>query len=127
MRKFRNAALAAVTATAVAFGGTAVASADDGAAQTDAKDTSNSQQTEQNSESADQRKEFDLSSNLGKQYDADQPAHFKDFSSNAENLPEWAGAWRKALNAIAVATGLGAIIAAGNWALNKGLLPQIQW
>lgn len=132
MRKFRNAALAAATATAVAFGGTAVASAE----QTGTPDGGSSTFTSGSSKDKGDT-EFKKvlgaffeggSSKVGDVTGGDKSVEIDNVwgkevvdSKNAQ----WARIWRDAVNWTALAAGLGLVIAAGNAALHEGLLPQI--
>lgn len=131
MRKFRNAALAAATATAVAFGGTAVASAE----QTGEVIKGSSTFTSGSSQDGDAKFGEVLgalfqggSSAAGKLTGADQSVDL-DHVWGAERIDEgtaqWARMWRDAVNWTALAAGLGLVFAAGNWALHEGYLPQI--
>ncbi|MDK8794437.1 hypothetical protein QP968_01735 [Corynebacterium sp. MSK041] len=136
MRKFRNAALAAATATAVAFGGVTVAGAEE------AKETApsafvsgSSTKNPNNTEIKDVLKQgFDGMSSgkgfsgFGHATDADKPA-FLTFLFGKEKkdgeTPQWALMWRDAIDWFALLAGLGALIGLGNWALHEGLLPQL--
>lgn len=132
MRKFRNAALAAATATAVAFGGTAVASAvqpegpNDGGSSTF---TSGSSQEGDASVGQILGALFEGgSSAVGNITGADQDADMdKVWGSEIfnEGTPQWARIWRDLVNWAGLAAGIGLIIGAGNWALHEGYLPQI--
>ncbi len=132
MRKFRNAALAAATATAVAFGGTAIANAEDttngGSSQASIFTGSSKQDGDSSlSEFFKKGREGQGSSGYGDALDADTPARASDFYGKQEgtNMPQWARVWRDTINFFAYATVIGAVIGAGNWALNRGYLPQI--
>lgn len=132
MRKFRNAALAAATATAMVLGGTSVATA----AEKDGFFAS-STFTSGSSQPGD-AKMTELSSELfsengihkvGKKTGAEKTAKLTDMfgATNDSELPQWARMWRDALNWVGLAAGIGLIIAAANAALHEGLLPQIPW
>ena len=131
MRKFRNAALAAATATAVAFGGTAVASAKETGEPTGGSSTFTS------GSSQDGDKSFGEvlgaffeggSSKVGDITGGDESVEIDNVWGkqvvDGENA-QWGRLWRDALNWTALAAGLGIAIGAGNWALHEGYLPQI--
>lgn len=130
MRKFRNAALAAATATAVAFGGTAIATA---APQPNGTSSSLTSGTKQDGDTPvrDLIKAIGEKPGLGAvgdKTDADVEVDIRDVWGKEvydEQTPQWARIWRDTLNWFTIATALGTIIAAGNWALYNGLLPQI--
>ncbi|WP_273412104.1 hypothetical protein [Corynebacterium appendicis] len=131
MRKFRNAALAAATATAVAFGGTAVASAEQTGEITGGSSTFTS-----GSSQPDDASLGDIlgayftggSSAVGDITGGDQAIDLDNLLgrevADGENA-QWGRLWRDALNWTALAAGLGIAIGAGNWALHEGYLPQI--
>ena len=131
MRKFRNAALAAATATAVAFGGTAVASAKETGEVTGGSSTFTS------GSSKDSDTDFGEvlgalfeggSSKVGDVTGGDESVEIDNVWGkqvvDSENA-QWARLWRDMVNWTALAAGLGIIIGAGNWALHEGYLPQI--
>ena len=134
MRKFRNAALAAVTASAVAFGGTAVATA---APQPDESRNYFSSGSSQESDTP----IVELIGKIGEKpgleavgdaTDADTDADIRDvwgsetYKDN-ENVPQWARLWSDGVNWFALGTIIGGVVGAANWALYNGLLPQIDW
>nr|VDG63390.1 Uncharacterised protein [Streptococcus thermophilus] len=136
MRKFRNAALAAATATAVAFGGASVATAQENPTGGSSTFTSGSSQYKEKNNGASLT---ELSSDLikgpglfgvGQKTEADQTSNITDLLGKKVDdsaAPTWALMWRDALNWLGVAIGIGAVIGLGNYALNQGLLPQIPW
>lgn len=110
MRNFRNAALAAATATAVAFGGVSVASAAD--ASTPATGT------------------IQNSSTTSKDWETTTPWYITDSEGHTKNpdlVPEWASAWRTGSIVAGVGAVIGLIIAGVNYASYNGWiqLPQI--
>lgn len=121
MRNFRTAAVAAATAVTVAFGGTAVASA----------------------ESSNENTGSSLSSSsftqLGKDWgawsegkdgkpvvEADDQVTGEDMFGKevAKEIPEWASNWKKGATALGITSVIGAIIGAYNYAVYNGILPQ---
>lgn len=131
MRKFRNAALAAATATAVAFGGTAVASAEQTGEVTGGSSTFTSGSSQPGDTSfGDVLGAFFKggSSEVGKVTGADQEADVDNiFGAEVADgeTPQWGRLWRDLVNWAGLAAGIGLIIGAGNWALHEGYLPQI--
>ncbi|MDK8625269.1 hypothetical protein [Corynebacterium appendicis] len=134
MRKFRNAALAAVTASAVAFGGTTVATA---ASQ---PDESRNYFTSGSSQEGDASIK-DLIGAIGKgpglkglgdETEADTSGDLRDVLGKEtykedENVPQWIRLWSDGINWFALGTIIGGVVGAANWALYNGLLPQIDW
>lgn len=144
MRKFRNAALAAATATAVAFGGTAVAGAEEAPAPKNPNNTSSSHFFSGWGGSHEGRDDATLgevlkqgfgklgegkgSTGFGAALDRTKPANISDFwGKQTGALPQWARIWRDSVEWLALLTGVGIVIGAGNWALHEGYLPQINW
>lgn len=138
MRKFRNAALAAATATAVAFGGTVVADAqesDNGAptAFISGSSTKNKNNTPLRDVFKEGHEAFKNGQGFwgyGNALGADDEAYLTYLLGKEKNdaeTPQWALMWRDAIDWLLLATGLGLTIGAGNWALNNGLLPQVDW
>ena len=135
MRTFRNAALAAATATAMVLGGTTVATAQEGNGTSSTFTSGSSKFKEQDGNP----KLTELSSALfqpngihqvGKLTGAKDDAKLTDLFGaqvNDSETPVWALMWRDALNWVGLAAGIGLIIAAANAALHEGLLPQIPW
>lgn len=132
MRKFRNAALAAVTASAVAFGGTAVATADT------QPDESRNYFTSGSSQKGDASIKNLIGAigkgpglgGVGKLTDADQEADLRDAFGDEtydEELPLWMLLWRDGIDWFALGTIIGGVVGAANWALYNGYLPQIDW
>ena len=137
MRKFRNAALAAATATALTFGGTSVAVAEEGTqapkAQTSSTFISGStRNADGDAKLGDIIKAFfqEGPKGVGKLTGADQQADFtKLWGANVddEGQPQWALLWRDGVNWLGLLSGIGIVIALGNAALHEGLLPQIKF
>lgn len=140
MRKFRNAALAAATATAVAFGGTVVADAQTLEETTGNSSTFTSGSSKNEKADGDNFTEFgEIASALSSQNGRHQAGQASNASEsvdldnlwgkrvNDDENPQWARIWRDGVNWLAVLTGLGLAIAAGNFALYTGLLPQIKF
>ena len=137
MRKFRNAALAAATATALTFGGTSVAVAEEGTqapkAQTSSTFISGStRNADGDAPLGDIIKTFfqEGPKGVGKLTGADQQADFtKLWGANVddEGQPQWALLWRDGVNWLGLLSGIGIVIALGNAALHEGLLPQIKF
>lgn len=137
MRKFRNAALAAATATAVAFGGTAVASAGEpegtessshffsgwGGTYNERKDATLGEVLEQGFKGLVEGKG---ATGFGAALGRDQEALISNFwGKETGSLPQWARIWRDSIEWFALLTGVGLVIGAGNYALHEGYLPQI--
>ena len=132
MRKFRNAALAAVTASAVAFGGTAVATA--AAQQDESRNYFNSGTSQEGDASI---KELigaigkkDGFKAVGDATDADKEVDLRDAFGDEtydENLPQWMRLWHDGINWFALGTIIAGVVGAANWALYNGYLPQIDW
>lgn len=141
MRKFRNAALAAATATAVAFGGTAVAAAETpknpnntssshffsgwGGEHEGRQDATLGEVLKKGFEKTGEGKG---STGFGAALDRTKPANISDFwGKQTGPLPQWARIWRDSIEWFALLTGVGLVVGAGNWALHEGYLPQIHW
>lgn len=132
MRKFRNAALAAATATAVAFGGTAIATA---APQPNGTSSSLTSGTKQEGDTSirDLIRAIGEKPGLGAvgdKTDANVEVDVRDVWGKEvydKETPQWARIWRDTLNWGALLTIIGTVIGAANWALYNGLLPQIDW
>lgn len=136
MRTFRNAALAAATASAVVLGGTSVAAAQENPTGGSSTFTSGSSKYK---EVNPDKSLGDFSSAVfqgpglfkaGQLVQSDQTANLTDvFGTKVDDTknPVWAMMWRDALNWVGLAAGIGLIIAAANAALHEGLLPQIPW
>ena len=137
MRKFRNAALAAATATALTFGGTSVAVAEEGnqapKAQTSSTFISGStRNADGDAPLGDIIKAFfkEGPKGVGKLTGADQEADFTKLWGarvDDEGQPQWALLWRDGVNWLGLLSGIGIVIALGNAALHEGLLPQIKF
>lgn len=130
MRKFRNAALAAATTVTVTFAGVSVAGAQTG--------ENLPSQAEQGSSSASSKQE-NVGSSVGKALleggsskagevtEADKLVNATDLfgsSVNDENNPLWALLWRDGGTIAAIATALGGVIAAYNYAVYQGIIPH---
>ncbi len=141
MRKFRNAALAAATATAVAFGGVTVAGAEEaapknpngtssshffsgwGGEHNGKKDSTLGEVLEQGFGKLGEGKGL---TGFGAAVDRTEPANISDFwGKQTGALPQWARIWRDSIEWFALLAGVGAVIGAANWALHEGLLPQL--
>ncbi|WP_299038886.1 hypothetical protein [uncultured Corynebacterium sp.] len=124
MRNFRTAAVAAATAVTVAFGGTAVASAE--------TPSTNENTTSSSSSSS-------SLTQLGKDWRAwtegedgkpvvtpDDQVTGEDMfgTETSENIPEWASNWKKGATALGITSIVGAIIGAYNYAVYTGIVPQ---
>lgn len=142
MRKFRNAALAAATATAVAFGGTAVAGAEEtpknpnntssshffsgwGGEHNGRTDATLGEVLKKGFEKTGEGKG---STGFGAALDRETDAQISNFwGKDTGPLPQWARIWRDSVEWFALLTGVGIVIGAGNYALHEGYLPQINW
>lgn len=106
MRNFRAAAVAAATATAVAFSATPAFAAD-------AQDAA--------------AKKPSLSAKIGAKTEADQPADGRDLLGtdvNDENNPQWAIIWRDLTYAGIATAAISTVIAAYNFAVYNGMIPD---
>ena len=123
MRNFRTAAVAAATAVTVAFGGTAVASAESSTANENTGSSFSSSSLTQ----------------LGKDWgawsegedgkpvvEADDQVTGEDMFGKevAKEIPEWASNWKKGATALGITSVIGAIIGAYNYAVYNGIVPQ---
>ena len=123
MRNFRTAAVAAATAVTVAFGGTAVASAESSTANENTGSSFSSSSLTQ----------------LGKDWgawsegedgkpvvEADDQVTGEDMFGKevAKEIPEWASNWKKGATALGITSVIGAIIGAYNYAVHNGIIPQ---
>lgn len=135
MRNFRTAAVAAATAVTVAFGGTAIASAqtDDKPANNDTivenqdvtKDATSSEISEALSSKDD--KYPTLSSKFGAVTDNEKKVTGEDLlgkEKHDETNPQWAKIWRDGTYALIGTTIAGALIAAYNFAVYNHILPN---
>ena len=124
MRNFRTAAVAAATAATVAFGGVAVASAED--------TTNERASLAENLSSvikdtkADDAEYPTLSSKIGANADKDQKVTGHDLlgKEKGENNPRWGEIWRDGTVALGITSAIGALIGAYNYAVYNGILPQ---
>lgn len=123
MRNFRTAAVAAATAVTVAFGGTAVASAETPSTNENTTSSSSSSSLTQ----------------LGKDWGAwtegedgkpvvtpNNQVTGEDMfgTETSEDIPEWASNWKKGATALGITSIVGAIIGAYNYAVYTGIVPQ---
>lgn len=129
MRKLRNAAIAGVTATALVFGGSTVATAQENPNGTSSSFISGWTQP-------DDAKFGEVIQSLfkpnglheaGKLTGADQEAKHTDLwgvrVDDTKN-PQWARIWRDLINWLLLVTGIGAVIGALNFAYHEGYLPH---
>ena len=124
MRNFRTAAVAAATAATVAFGGVAVASAED--------TTNERASLAENPSSvikdtkADDAEYPTLSSKIGANADKDQKVtgHNLLGEEKGKNNPRWGEIWRDGTVALGITSAIGALIGAYNYAVYNGILPQ---
>ncbi|OFN77992.1 MULTISPECIES: hypothetical protein [unclassified Corynebacterium] len=122
MRNFRTAAVAAATAVTVAFGGTAVASAE----------TNNNEGTSSFSSSSSSLTQ------LGKKWGAweegedgkpvvtpDNQVTGEDMfgTETSDKIPDWASYWKKGTIALGISSVIGAVIGAYNYAVYNGIIP----
>ena len=123
MRNFRTAAVAAATAVTVAFGGTAVASAESSTANENTGSSFSSSSLTQ----------------LGKDWGAwsegedgkpvvkpENQVTGEDMfgKETSDSIPEWASNWKKGATALGITSIVGAIIGAYNYAVYNGIVPQ---
>lgn len=121
MRNFRTAAVAAATAATVAFGGVAVASADERPS------------LGQNLSSVfdgvknDEGEYPTLSSKFGANADKDQQVTGHDLlgEKKGENNPLWGEIWRDGTVALGITSAIGALIGAYNYAVYNGFIPHV--
>lgn len=140
MRNFRTAAVAAATAVAVSFAGTSVAFAQS-SEETGTSENTNSTSSQNQDQDADTNPDADNegddanglssigggSSKIGDQTEADTPVTGVDLIGNEtddENNPSWGMIWRDGTYASLAAGVVGAIIAAYNFAVYNGILPN---
>lgn len=125
MRNFRTAAVAASTAVAVAFGGAAAASAEDAPVK--------EENLSSNLSSAfDKYKQLDgefetLSSKWGAATEANQKVNGGDLlgeRTHDESNALWSKIWRDGTYALLGTAAAGAVIAAYNYAVYTGIVPQ---
>jgi len=123
--RIRNAAIAGATALAVAFGGVAVASAED--------TTNERASLGQNLSSvikdtkADDGEHLTLSSKIGANADKDQKVTGHDLlgKQKGENNPRWGEIWRDGTVALGITSAIGTLIGAYNYALYNGFIPHV--
>lgn len=129
MRNFRNAAIAGVTAVAVAFGGSAVAVAQDTNNGTSSSFTSGFGQP---GDATPKDIATALSSEngfwaLGNITNRDTDAYLTDMYGKTVDdtkVPQWARIWRDLVNWLLLLTGIGAVIGALNFTFHEGYLPH---
>ncbi|MCQ9336295.1 hypothetical protein NQ011_06300 [Corynebacterium phoceense] len=133
MRNFRTAAVAAATAVTVAFGGTAIASAETGDQNnetiTENQDVTKDATPSEISEAASSKdkKYPTLSSKLGAVTDNTVKAKGTDLLGkevNDKTNPQWAKIWRDGTYALIGTSIAGALIAAYNFAVYNHILPN---
>ena len=124
MRNFRTAAVAAATAATVAFGGVAVASAEDTANERASLGENLSSVIKDTK--ADDGEYPTLSSKIGANADKDQKVtgHALLGEEKGENNPRWGEIWRDGTVALGITSAIGALIGAYNYAVYNGILPQ---
>ena len=124
MRNFRTAAVAAATAATVAFGGAAVASAEDSANERPSL-TENLSSVIKDTK-ADEGEYPTLSSKIGANADKGQQVTGHDLlgEKKGENNPRWGEIWRDGTVALGITSAIGALIGAYNYAVYNGLIPQ---
>ena len=133
MRKFRTAAVAAATAVTVAFAGTTVASAAEaveGSGLTDAqvqeelqKDATSSEMSSALSSEGD----GSLSSKLGGVTDGNITGNGADAFGSTKNpsqVPQWLDLWRGGTIAMVAAAAVSSAVAAYNYAVYSGNIPD---
>ena len=133
MRNFRTAAVAAATAVTVAFGGTAIASAETGdqnnetiTANQDVNDDATPSEISEAASSKDEKYPT-LSSKLGAVTDNKVKAKGTDLLGkevNDKTNPQWAKIWRDGTYALIGTSIAGALIAAYNFAVYNHILPN---
>lgn len=125
MRNFRTAAVAASTAVAVAFGGAAAASAEDAPVKEENLSSNLSSAFENYKEQDD---EFEtLSSKWGAATEADQEViggNLLGERTHDESNALWSKIWRDGTYALLGTAAAGAVIAAYNYAVYTGIVPQ---
>lgn len=135
MRNFRTAAVAAATAVTVAFGGTAIASAETGEKPAENNKIVENQDVTKDATSSEISKALSskdedyptLSSKLGAVTDNKEKAKGTDLFGkevNDENNPQWSKIWRDGTYALIGTTIAGALIAAYNFAVYNHILPN---
>ena len=123
MRNFRTAAVAAATAVTVAFGGTAVASAESSTANENTGSSFSSSSLTQLGKKKGAWSEGEDGKPVVKP--EDQVTGEDMFGKEtSENIPEWASDWKKGATALGITSVIGAIIGAYNYAVYNGILPQ---
>ena len=123
MRNFRTAAVAAATAVSVAFGGTAIASAEENNRDNFAETLSSTTKDVQN----DKGEYPTLSSKWGAHTESDEPAFGANlFGKRIDDSvnPTWSTLWRDGTAALGITSVIGAIIGAYNYAVYNGIIPQ---
>ena len=124
MRNFRTAAVAAATAATVAFGGVAVASAED---TTNDRASLGENLSSVIKDTKDDNGEYEtLSSKIGANADKDQQVtgHALLGEEKDKDNPRWGEIWRDGTVALGITSAIGALIGAYNYAVYNGILPQ---
>ena len=124
MRNFRTAAVAAATAATVAFGGVAVASAEDTTNERASLGENLSSVIKDTK--ADEGEYPTLSSKIGANADKDKKVTGHDLlgEKKGENNPRWGEIWRDGTVALGITSAIGALIGAYNYAVYNGIIPQ---
>ena len=123
MRNFRTAAVAAATAVTVAFGGTAVASAETPSTNENTTSSSSSSSFTQMGKKKGAWSEGEDGKPVVK---PENQVTGEDMwgTEISENIPEWASDWKKGATALGITSIVGAIIGAYNYAVYNGIVPQ---
>lgn len=126
MRNFRTAAVAASTAVAVAFGGAAAATAEEAPVKQESLSSNLSSAFKAFKE--DENDNYPtLSSKWGAATDADREViggNLLGERTDDENNPLWSKIWRDGTYALLGTAAAGAVIAAYNYAVYTGIVPQ---
>ena len=122
--RIRNAAIAGATALAVAFGGTAVASAESSA--TNENTTSSSSSSSSLTQLGKDWGAWSEGEDGKPVVEADDQVTGEDMFGKevAKDIPEWASNWKKGATALGITSVIGAIIGAYNYAVYNGIIPQ---
>ena len=125
MRNFRTAAVAAATAATVAFGGVAVASAED--TNNERASLAENLSSVIKDTKADDAEYPTLSSKIGANADKDQKVTGHDLLGveKGENNPRWGEIWRDGTVALGITSAIGALIGAYNYAVYNGFIPHV--
>lgn len=121
MRNFRTAAVAAATAVTVAFGGTAVASAETNNNEGTSSFSSSSSLTQKGKEwgAWEEGEDGKPVVNPGNQVTGEDM-----FGKEVDpNMPKWASYWKQGTIALGISSVIGAVIGAYNYAVYNGIIP----